>query len=70
MPKMPPAAYEAMKRRLRELLQEWGIWTDAELEKVAAFVEREAALHASQAKVELKEQAITALVQHNRRRKN
>lgn len=38
---MSPTDYESMKRRLRELLDEWGVWTESELDKVARFVEME-----------------------------
>lgn len=39
--RMPLADYEDMKKRLREMLQQWGMWTNEELDKVAQFVERE-----------------------------
>jgi hypothetical protein len=48
MTRMPAASYDAMKKRLREVLQHWGIWTPDELEVVATFVEREVVLYATQ----------------------
>jgi hypothetical protein len=47
--RMPAASYGAMRKRLGELLSRWGIWTPAELEEVAVFVERESVLYAVQA---------------------
>lgn len=51
MSRMPCASYDAMKARLRELLSEWGMWSSAELERVASFVEREAVLYAAQSQM-------------------
>lgn len=48
--RMSPPAYAAMKLRLRSLLQNWGLWTDDELEEVATFVERDAVSFAVQVK--------------------
>jgi hypothetical protein len=49
---MPIPSYDAMKRRLRDVLHEWGYWTDDELDVVAQFVEKEAVLYAAQSQME------------------
>ena len=70
MLKMSIAAYNAMKKRLREVLQHSGVWTNEEVEEVAAFVEREAVLYAAQVQTELKEKAMVELHRTKQRRKN
>jgi hypothetical protein len=50
---MPTESYVAMKRRLREVLSEWGAWSDDELDVVARFVEHEAVHYAAQAQMSI-----------------